>query len=319
MSKYIATTKPIKLEALNHEAWLENRKAGIGSSEVATIVGLNPYETPFQLWQRKTHRTPPKDENFFMKAGHYLEDAVARFYEDESGRKVIARSAAEDLYIHPNFEWARVSPDRLFWLDEKRSGDNKGILECKTTQREIDPDNLPPYWFTQVQYQLGVMGRDQASLAWLSAGRTFDYRDIEFVPDYFEWIMGETEKFYLDNILGDKEPALTTAEDVVIKFAQHSPGMFVEASDDLAEQIRILKDIKENIKGLETQKDEIESVLKLTIGEAEAINYHGSVMATWKAPKASTTFDKKTFESENPDIYNKYLIPSQGARRLLIK
>ena len=28
--------------------WLELRKAGIGSSEVATIVGLNPWETPYQ-------------------------------------------------------------------------------------------------------------------------------------------------------------------------------------------------------------------------------------------------------------------------------
>ena len=32
--------------------WLEHRKSGIGSSEVATILGLNPWETPYQLWRR---------------------------------------------------------------------------------------------------------------------------------------------------------------------------------------------------------------------------------------------------------------------------
>ena len=316
---YIATTKPIRLQNSSREEWLKNRAGGIGSSDIATIVGLNPYETPFQLWQRKTGRVPGKEETFFMKAGHYLEDAVAKFYEDESGRKVIARSAAEDIYVHPDYDWARVSPDRMFWIGEKRSGDDKGVLECKTTQREIDPDNLPPYWFTQVQYQLGVMGRENASLAWLSAGRTFDYRDIELVPDYFCWLMEEAEKFHRDHLIADVEPALTTAEDVVIKYAQHSPGTFVEASDEIADMISRLKEIKGQVKELEGTKDEIESALKLTFGEAEAINYHGSVLATWKAPKAGTTFDKKGFEAAEPEIYAKYLIPSQGARRLLLK
>ena len=50
--------------------WLEYRKDGIGSSEVATILGLNPWETPYQLWRRKKGLDAPKDETFAMKAGH---------------------------------------------------------------------------------------------------------------------------------------------------------------------------------------------------------------------------------------------------------
>ena len=57
--------------------WLKVRESGIGSSEVATIIGLNPWETPYQLWRRKIGLDAPKQENFAMKAGHYLEDAVA--------------------------------------------------------------------------------------------------------------------------------------------------------------------------------------------------------------------------------------------------
>ena len=55
--------------------WLEHRKSGIGSSEVASILGLNPFETPYQLWRRKMWFDAPPDETFAMKAGHYLEDA----------------------------------------------------------------------------------------------------------------------------------------------------------------------------------------------------------------------------------------------------
>lgn len=64
--------------------WLEYRKDGIGSSEVATILGLNPWETPYQLWRRKKGLDAPRDETFAMKAGHYLEDAVSQFWADES-------------------------------------------------------------------------------------------------------------------------------------------------------------------------------------------------------------------------------------------
>lgn len=316
---YIAKTKPIKLTAKSHEDWLLNRRGGIGSSEVASIVGLNPYESAYQLWLRKTKRVAPKEENFFMKAGHYLEDAVARFYEDESGRKVISCSAAEDVYVHPNYDWARVSPDRMFWLGDKRAGDDKGILECKTTQREIDPENLPPYWFTQVQYQLGNMGREKGSLAWLSAGRVFDYRDIDFVPDYYEWIMAAADEFYNKNIVEDIEPELTTAADVVTKYAVHTPGLTVEATDELAARVIRLKEIKASEKDLDAEKDEIEDALKLAIGEAEAINYQGSILATFKAPKAGKSFDKKAFQTAEPDLYAKYCVESQGTRRLLVK
>lgn len=41
--------------------WLEHRKSGIGSSEVATILGLNPWETPYQLWRRRGYQLRRSD------------------------------------------------------------------------------------------------------------------------------------------------------------------------------------------------------------------------------------------------------------------
>lgn len=314
---YIATTKPIKIESADHAAWLENRKAGIGSSEVASIVGLNPYESKYQLWLRKTGQTPAKEETFFMKAGHYLEDAVARFFEDESGYTIIKRSASEDIYVHPDYEWARVSPDRAFWLSDTHN-DDKGILECKTTQREIDPDNIPPYWFTQVQYQLGVMGRKKAAIAWLSAGRVFDYREIEFVPDYFNWLMEQVEEFYTKNVLGGEEPELTTVEDVLNKYPISS-ATFVEASPEISGIISSLKEKKETKKILEEEIGELEDKIKLAIGEAESLNYQGSVLCTWKSAKDGKKFDEKAFKAENPELWDKYVKTVPGSRRFLVK
>lgn len=314
---YIATTKAIKIESKNHAAWLENRKAGIGSSEVASIVGLNPYESKYQLWLRKTGQTPAKEETFFMKAGHYLEDAVARFFEDESGYTIIKRSASEDIYVHPDYEWARVSPDRTYWLTGTRN-DEKGILECKTTQREIDPDNIPPYWFTQVQYQLGVMGRKRAAIAWLSAGRVFDYREIEFVPDYFNWLMEQVEEFYTVNVLGGVEPEVTTVEDVLSKYPKSSTT-FVEAPDEIAQAIASIKEKKEIKKALEEEIEELEGKVKVCLGEAESLNYQGSVLATWKSAKDSLKFDEKAFKAANPELWEQFVKVVPGSRRFLVK
>ena len=96
--------------------WLEYRKSGIGSSEVATILGLNPFETPYQLWRRKIGLDEPKTETFAMKAGHYLEDAVSLFWSDETGRTVIKSSAGDWLIRDNERQFLQVSPDRTYWL-----------------------------------------------------------------------------------------------------------------------------------------------------------------------------------------------------------
>lgn len=38
---------------------------------------------------------------------------------------------------------------------------------------DIEKENLPMHWFTQLQYQLGVAELEEGALAWLVAGRQF--------------------------------------------------------------------------------------------------------------------------------------------------
>jgi putative phage-type endonuclease len=116
----------------SHSEWLKLREGGIGSSEIATIVGLNPWETPYQLWRRKVGIDPPKEQNFAMKAGHYLEDAVSMFWADETGLQVI-KSSAGDWVIRDNEKpHLQVSPDRTYWLAGKPHNKyNKGILSAR--------------------------------------------------------------------------------------------------------------------------------------------------------------------------------------------
>lgn len=299
--------------------WLEHRKRGIGSSEVATILGLNPWETPYQLWRRKKGLDAPKDETFAMKAGHYLEDAVSQFWADATGREVIKSSAGDWLIVNSERDFLRASPDRTYWLDSHRNPYNKGILECKTTQMSIDPDDLPKHWFCQVQYLLGVSELTQGSLAWLCSGREFGYKDIAFVPDFYGWMTEEIERFWVDNILGGIEPAATSVADVVTKYARHTEGKIVEASDEMLTAYTRLKEVREELARAEAEKEELEAKIKIGFGDAEAISYGGQTLATWKASKESAKFDSKAFCQAHPNLAQSFTKTVPGTRRFILK
>lgn len=300
--------------------WLEYRKTGIGSSEIATIVGLNPWETPYQLWRRKKGLDEAKTENFAMKAGHYLEDAVSQFWQDETGREVIKRSAGDWIIRDNDKTFLQVSPDRTYWLaGEKHSNENKGILECKTTQMTIDPDDIPKHWFCQVQYQLGVAGLTNGSLAWLCSGREFGYKDIALVPDFYGWLLEEVEKFWQDNIIGGAEPDATNVKDVLIKYNKSCGGKTTEVSDELFNTYQELKQLKAELAEKGDRKDELEDQLKMAFKDSEALSYGGDIIATWKSAKDSQKFDTKAFQTAHPDLAKEFTNTVAGSRRFLLK
>lgn len=300
----------------SREEWLEHRKAGIGSSEVATILGLNPYETPYQLWRRKLGLDEPKEETYAMRRGHYLEASVAATWEGELGRVVDKDSEGDWLIINKERPYLRVSPDRTYTLQDG----SKGILECKTTNLRIDPLNVPSQWFTQLQYQLGVAELERGSIAWLMAGYEFGYIDLIFVPDFFERLVEEVDHFVNYHLGEQIAPELRNVSDVVLRYKTHVTGETKEASERTYEDWCDLKDVREEIAALTERKEQLEDKLKEAFGSAEALIYDGSTLATWKAPsKPTERIDTKALKEAHPELVAKFTTQTLGSRRLLIK
>jgi putative phage-type endonuclease len=297
---------------------------GIGSSEVGTILGVNPFQTPYQLWRRKKGMDAPLQENEAMRAGHILEGAVATYFQEETGREVIKASAGDWLAVDKEKEYLRVSPDRTYWLEGKRSKDNKAILECKTTQLDIDADDVPMHWYVQLMYQIGVMNYQQGSLAWLTRGRKFGYKDIVFDADFYAYMVEQLTKFWVDYIQGDKEPPATTIDDVMLKFPR-SIGKAVEVNDEIMDSVNELRMVKSQLDELTKQKKSCEDAIKAYMADADTLCLAGtkdknpSVIATWKTAKDSLKFNEKLFASEHADLYNQYMTNVTGSRRFLVK
>lgn len=314
-------TKPVIVRPATRNEWLEIRRQGIGSSEVGTILCLNPWETPYQLWRRKVGIDPAKEENFAMKAGHYLEEAVAKFFADATGAKIIRRSCGDWIVRHPELSFLQASPDRLYWEAGARCNrDNKRILECKTTQAKIDPDHLPEHWVAQLTYQMGIFGAKRGALAWLTAGREFGYQEIAFDPDFFEFIVAEVTRFWHDNVLGGVEPMSVSADDVLIRNPRHTPGKTIVADNDLADTIHNLAQVKVSISALTERKERLEDTIKLAMGDAEAVSDGGAkALVTWRAGKDREQFDYRGLRADHPELCAPYIHTVPGARTFLVK
>lgn len=306
----------------SREAWLAGRRQGIGASEAATCLGLNPYETPYQLWRRKKGLDAPKAETFLMRAGHYLEEAVARFYADETGCHIIKSTTEDFTIMDTERPYLRVSPDRLFWhVGARRNEESKRVLECKTTQKSIDADNIPNTWYCQLQMNLGVGEYESGALAWLTMGRDFGYKNIDFDADFYQWMTERITEFWLKYIIGDEEPPAYTADDVMMKYPRHTEGKSVTATREVTDTLAELAAIKEAQKWNDTEVKRLEEDLKLFIGDAETLMAEDgqTILATWKAPKASEKFDEKAFKADNPELWAKYVTSRQGSRRFLLR
>ena len=130
--------------------WHEARADGIGGSEVGTILGLNPWESPYYLWATKTGQLPPKVlDSFAVKLGVALEPTIL---------DVLLPQAHPDweiyrtgTYQHPTIPFLHANPDAL----AKVNGEWV-VVEVKTSRNYWS--ETPPAYSAQVLHYMNILG-----------------------------------------------------------------------------------------------------------------------------------------------------------------
>ena len=170
----------VKTTSLDRDQWLKVRKGGIGSSDAATAVGLNPYKSQLQLWMEKTGRdgglplVDPNDDQSPMYWGTLLEPIVAAHYSRRTGHRVRRVNA---VLQHPQYPWMLANIDR-----EVVGAPDVQILECKTAGihgARLWREGVPEYVQLQVMHQLAVTGKQAADVAVLIGGQELQVFRIE--------------------------------------------------------------------------------------------------------------------------------------------
>lgn len=180
----------------DRDAWLAARRAGIGASEIAAVMGISPWESPFSLYWRKVNGWEV-EETEVMRTGTLLEPVIADWWADacDPHENLVVLSAG--LLAHPARPWQLATPDRLIYLDEctcdhaldpdilcycaPELGRQLAVLECKWVAHSWDgwgepgTDQIPVHYRTQVLWQCDVVGVGEWHLAALGPGGFREY------------------------------------------------------------------------------------------------------------------------------------------------
>lgn len=149
--------------------WHKLRREGVSASEIAAVLGISPWESPFSLYWRKVNGWDG-DDNAEMRAGRYAEDAIADWYADEADPNETLTIERAGLYASSERPWQLATPDRLISIDEL-SPRLVALLECKYViggrheWGEPETDEVPVHYRAQCLWQLDVMGVDEVHLA----------------------------------------------------------------------------------------------------------------------------------------------------------
>lgn len=160
----------------SREEWLKERQKGIGGSDAAVILGLNPYKNNIRLWEEKTGKVQAEDisDKPYVKYGTQAEDLLRELFKLDFPQYEVSHDE-NTIIKHPKYPFLFASLDGQLVDKETRE---LGILEIKTTnilqsmQKEKWKEKIPDNYFCQVLHYLNVTGY---SFAILKAQLKYDF------------------------------------------------------------------------------------------------------------------------------------------------
>ncbi|MHB1024028.1 MAG: YqaJ viral recombinase family nuclease [Acidobacteriaceae bacterium] len=290
-----------------------DRATYIGGSDAATILGVSPWQTRYQLWAKKSglvqEVVDPAKEKIFAR-GKRLEPVILQMFEDESGLRVDHRNRRFQDSEYP-FLAAEI--------DGETGNENIDAKSAQPFSRHLwgEPgsDDIPIYYAAQFMHGLMVTGRDichVAAMIGLDDFRIFKiHRDDELIA-----LIRERELEFWELVQNQTPPPIETAEDAMSVWPT-SHLETAEVSEAVADMVQEIKMVKAQIKGLETREEELRDAILPAFQDAEAIARAGRILATWKSQNA-TRLDQKAITAAHPEIVEQLKVMS-STRVLRIK
>lgn len=314
----------VTTKAMPRDEWLAVRKGGIGSSDAAAAVGLNPYKSQLELWMEKTGRDSalpkidPHDEESPAYWGNILEPIVASHYSKRSGNRV-RRINAVLQHPDPELPWMLANIDR-----EIIGAEDVQILECKTAGingARLWKEGVPEYVQLQVMHQLAVTGKQAADVAVLLGGQHLEIHRIERDEDMIARLIALERKFW-DYVVTDTPPPVDgsdSADQALRCLYPADSGQTVDFSVNPALAIAYveLKSVRHSIAQQEKRESQLKQTLQQAMGEATRAQFSSGYIS-WKKAKDSTALDVATMLKEKPYLQVRYTMIKEGSRRFLI-
>jgi putative phage-type endonuclease len=184
-------------------AWHEARAYSIGGSEIGTIMGLNPWESAYALWAKKTGKIEnPPLTNWAVRFGQAFEEPILKLWAEEHPEyEVFVTGTYQDCdnsFLHANPDALARHRETGEWI----------VVEVKTARTSFE--SLPPTYEAQVRHYMMVMKIDRAVVVAV-AGMTWQEFWVER-DEFTEQVQLDQAKLFLSHIVNDTKPDYDGAE-----------------------------------------------------------------------------------------------------------
>jgi len=275
--------------------WLAWRRDRIGGSDVAGILGLSPWESPYSIWLSKVMDLPDREPSEAMEFGMRAEPMLARWFTDRTGLFVFG----EQMWCtHPTIRYAGCTVDGLVG-DSPNSLDLDvalGAAEWKTTS---DPPaewegKVPDHYACQATWTMAVLDVEQVwfGVLHLAYGRPA-FRVYEFKRDHDDeaFVLAACERFWTEHVVTglppdiDAHPATLAALNARWPETTEAALLVDERTGFLLEQHHWFRAEADSAL---TELDIVDNQLRALIGDNEAIVSEPDAkgrtknLATWK-------------------------------------
>ena len=294
------------------KTFLEERQTGLGGSDIAAIVGADPFRNALDIYHDKTRPIEEEDleltgRNRHLIRGILLEAPIALIYAELTGRSVVE----EPMHRADGAEWAMVHVDRI-WEDEEV--EEYGVLEIKAPSEYVFNSMLRDGVFTsyvaQLQWGMFVTGETKGAFAvgnFESPQGPVIHHDMDALPGLIGQLAERGEKFWKENVLEGVPPE--PAEENPLEVPNVTSEVVISSEPDakfMVERLLHYKELRDGGKELyEGWRPGMEAYLDNIDARKLRVPGVGRVYWTWREGKVS--FDRETLEAHRPLDYDKVL------------
>jgi predicted phage-related endonuclease len=295
---------------------VENRKRGVGGSELLAALGKDSRCSRLELYKRKVGELPDPDfsDNERVRFGNLLEPVIRQ----EVGRRLKTQILIpEHTLFHPDAPLLG-HPDGWFpaW--------NEG-LEIKTCDKyeadefgEEESDQVPIRYLVQCSAYMALTGAAKWRLAVLIGGNELRLYEIPRDEQLESALIAGATEFW-KHVEARRPPDPGTPDEVRMRWPK-SIGTPIHATPEIVEVCGQLGVAKAALKTATEREENLKSEIeKFMTVNSELIGPDGSLLATWRTPKPSMKFDLEGFAKDHPGVHAKYLREVPNARRFLLK
>lgn len=298
---------------IDRDAWLEHRRTGIGGSDIAAIIGVSPYKTPWQIYVDKVGLVDLDDQEDEqteqMEWGQLLEQFILDRWEHTTGRHASFRQL---LGRHDDHDWMLATFDGL---ETEGPGDPTGYgdppepedvamairpIEVKNITDWNWADGIPLHYQAQGQWQMMVSGLDSCLFVVLHAGRHLETYELEADPDDQAALLRAGEKFWRDHVEKEDPPFVLAADNAYMKrvYPDHDESEAIELEPAQAD--RLLK-VRSQLADLNEEHDLLQAEIKQSLGEFRIGTVAGRKAVSWST-EGNDRVSTKLLKERYPDI-----------------